>query len=247
MSTKFTLTELEWNNNVKSANGVDDGAFLLYGDTFTASATISENYSMKFSSPRYPVEGGVPISNSGATTGQVVTINAVTSNTNMGILDNISSTQAILQALSSSAVGQLFNAETKTQKAYAQLMLWASSGVPLFLTTNYARNGYYDSYGDPAPWQITSFNINRDRRTGDAMGYTLILEQIFIARIARATAGQLVEFKEVQAVGNQEPLLPTNEQPLGEFQDLSNEKIGKNQATGGNYKSQVEAAASGGS
>lgn len=239
MSTKFTLTELEWNNNIKSANGVDDGAFTLYGDTFTASATVSENYSMKFSSPRYPVEGGVPISNSGATTGQVVTINAVTSNTNMSILDNISSAQAILEALSSSAVGQLFNAETRTQKAYAQLMLWASSGVPLFLTTNYARNGYYDAYGDPAPWQITSFNINRDRRTGDAMGYTIVLEQIFIARIARAQAGQLVEFKEVQAVGNQESLLPTNENQLGQQGDLSNSRIGTRQPTGGNYAGQT--------
>jgi hypothetical protein len=243
-NSKFNIQELEWNPEARSKNGNIPGAFTRIGPTFISDATISENYSLQANNTTYPVEAGKPISDTGGITNYQITFSAVTSNTTFSIIDNIAN---IGQVFASSAFGQQFSsAQSRVQEAYSQLMAWSDGGTPLYVKTTYEKSGYTDQYGDIAPFKIASLNISRDANTGDAIGYTMTLQQVYIARVAFASAGQinlsLEGEQQSSALANEELLIDTAKGDTDALDLLSNEEVGKTAPTAGNYLNKAQGA-----
>ena len=243
VNSKFNIQELEWNTEALSKNGNIPGAFTKKGPVFVSDATLSENYFLQANNTTYPVEAGKPISDTGGITNYSITFSAMTSNTTFSIIDNIAN---IGQVFASSAFGQQFSsAESRVQEAYSQLMAWSDGGTPLYVKTTYEKSGYTDQYGDIAPFKINSLNISRDANTGDAIGYTMTLEQVYIARVAFATAGQIT----LSLEGEQQSSVVTNEELKIKKTDkdtldlLSNEIVGKTNPTAGNYLKKAQGPA----
>jgi len=235
VNSKFNIQELEWNPKGKSKNLGLIGIFERKGPIFVSDATIGENYSLQANNTSYPVEAGKPISDTGGITNYSVTLSAVTSNTTFSIIDNIAN---IGQVLASSAFGQQFGGTSRVQEAYSQLMVWSDGGTPLYLKTAYEKSGYIDQYGDIAPFKIVSLNISRDANTGDAIGYTMTLEQVYIARVSFATAGTVtlsLDGEKQSGLANEELLVDTTAKDKDALDLLSKDKVGETNPTLGNY------------
>ena len=244
VNTKFNLQELKWNTKGKSQSKAKDisGVFEKIGPIFVSDATISESYQSQSDSPLYAVEGGIPINDAGNIRQKTITITALNSNSNMSIVENITNP---LQALSSSLLGQQASKyETKVEQCYRTLSEWHEKGTPLFLKTAYEKAGYKDHNGDLAPFKIINFAINRTADTGDAIGYTITLVQVYIARIAKSTTGDvLIKFKGEKAsvsLGRNEEFLPDAAGNDGrELSDLSKQDVQGGKANLENYIDQV--------
>jgi len=245
VNTKFNLQELKWNPKGKSQLNTSNisGVFEKVGPIFESDATISENYQSQADSPLYAVEGGIPLNDSGNIRQKTITITALNSNSSMALLDLFSNPYKLL---SSSALGQQSNSyETRVDEAYRTLSSWHEKGTPLFLKTAYEKSGYKDHNGDLAPFKIINFAISRSSDTGDAIGYTITLVQVYIARIARSTTGDvLIKFKgeksSVALGGRNEEFLPDAAGNDGrELSDLSQQEVQGDKANLENYIDQV--------
>lgn len=247
-NTKFNLQEVKWNPkgiSNKAMGGVisgNEGVFEKVGEIFKSNATISESYQSQADAPLYAVDGNIPINDSGNIRQKTITLTGLTSNSSMSIIDSLANLPEIL---ASSALGQQFSSQlTRVEKAYNQLTKWHEEGTPLFLKTAYEQYGYRDIYGDIAPFKIISLIIPRDSETGDAITYTMTLQQVFIARVATSrTSDILIKFKGEKSstsLGRNEELLPTDAQQNNkELYDISKEDVQGNDASAGNYGEQA--------
>ena len=192
--TKFQLAELEWQKSGWKATD----------KTFTSDATVNENYQFRADVPRFPVQAGYPTSDLAGATGFSVIINAVNTNSSSNLVDLFSDP---IGSLLSSPIGNLIGVETNTQKAYKILEDWSQRGTPLELRTIYARDGYKESDNkNIAPFVISSLGIVRNQDTGDSIGYTCILERIFISEQSQLVEQGLIEIdKGALGISNSTP------------------------------------------
>lgn len=249
VNTKFYLQEVEWNPRGKSQGKQNKeeglvGVFQKVGKKFRAEATLSEDYRTQVNEPTYPVQGGMPISDTGDVAAKTITINAVVSNSNISLIEVLKNPARVFN---STVIGQqIDNGRTYVEMAFDQLTLWADNGTPLFLKTAFQKSGYRDHNGDIAPFKITSFSIRRDEKSGDSMGFTLSLTQVYIARI---TVSNLQDVTVVN-IGdkNSSPLGGRNEEllPAGAENDgktLSNLADDKSNIEDGSAREYVKKAA----
>ena len=194
-ATKFQLAELKWERpliNPTAANWVAQDV------TFTSDATVSENYNFTNELTKFPVQGGYPVTDMSGTTGFAVTITAVNTNSTGSLLDTLSDP---LQAVGNSPLGSLLSdIETSVQAAYNTLERWSNRGQPLELRTVYASEGYKENDGKIAPFLISGLSIIRNADTGDSIGYTCILDRVFIAQTSLLLAQGIIQIKGEQGI-----------------------------------------------
>jgi len=196
-ATKFQLAALDWKRgllNPISANWVAND------DTFTSDATVSENYNFSSELTKFPVQGGYPVTDMSGTTGFSVTITAVNTNSTGSLLDTLLDP---LQAVGNSPLGSLLSdIETSVQAAYNKLERWSNRGQPLELRTTYAKEGYKENDGKIAPFLISGLSIIRNADTGDSIGYTCVLDRVFIAQTSLLLAQGIIQIKGEQGISS---------------------------------------------
>jgi len=219
-STKFQLSALEWKKSTIASLG---SSWKATDDSFTSDATVSENYQLTSEISKFPVQSGYPTTDMGGTTSFSVIINAVNSNSTGGLLDTLSDP---IQAFSNSPLGSLFGAETSVQKAYNKLEEWSVRGTPLELRCVYAKDGYKEAKGKLAangkiaPFLISSLSIIRNQDTGDSIGYTCILERVFISEAVRLVEQGVIDTTNKGALGVNEATPSEKKKGKGKFNAL---------------------------
>ena len=157
----------------------DSGGFLnmfLPSAMFEADAVISEGYSKNATVTTYPVEKGSPISEHAMTNSFSINISGVTSDASMSYFDTI-------ESASSSTLGQIFGATSKSQKTWDILNKWMDEGTPLRLEMKFAKDGFKDTDGSIIPFVIESLSVPRDKNTGSSIRYTMSLRQVKLVTI----------------------------------------------------------------
>jgi hypothetical protein len=195
-ATKFQLAELEWKRGLKNPLSANWEA--QEGTAFTSDATVSENYNFSTELTKFPVQGGYPVTDMSGTTGFAVTITAVNTNSSGSLLDTLLDP---LQAIGNSPLGSLLSdIETSVQAAYNTLERWSNRGQPLELRTTYAKEGYKENDGQIAPFLISGLSIIRNADTGDSLGWTCILERVFISQTSLLQAQGIIQIKGEQGI-----------------------------------------------
>lgn len=191
--TRFKLARLKWKPSKDPSKGA---TWQVDEDTFTSDATVNESYNFMSDIPKFPVQGGYPVTDMAGTNSVTVTITAVNSNATHGVLDLITD-----NAFANSPLGTVFGYETSVQKAYDKLERWAANGTPLQLKCVYAQEGYKEKNGDIAPFLIGNLSIIRNADTGDSIGYTCTLERVFISQTTVIVRQDVIDTKDKGELG----------------------------------------------
>lgn len=229
-STKFQLSALEWKQSTVASFG---SSWNATDDSFTSDATVSENYQLTSDISKFPVQAGYPTTDMGGTSSFSVIINGVNSNSTGGLLDTLSDP---VQTVFNSPLGSLFGAETSVQKAYNKLEEWSVRGTPLELRCVYAKDGYKEANGKIAPFLISSLSIIRNQDTGDSIGYTCILERVFISEAVRLVEQGVIDTSDKGALGVSEATASEQQGGAGKFNPLMEADESKVQSNGRTYE-----------
>jgi hypothetical protein len=234
--TKFQLAALNWLVGTTSTRSSNWKATDV---TLTSDATVVENYNFNAEISKFPVQGGYPVTDMAGTTGFSVTITAVNSNSSAGILDAISDP---VQFVGNTPLGTIFtDIITRVQETYNTLEKWANRGTPLELRTVYAKEGYLEANGKIAPFLISSLNIIRNQDSGDSIGWSCVLDRVFISETSLLESQGVIQLKGQQGMKTASKAVAKNKaDPLGAMGEVEDNLV---QGSGSKYEDYSKSAA----
>lgn len=98
----------------------------------------------------------------------------------------------LIEDVSSSFLGGLFGATSKSQAAWDLINNWMDIGAALDVRCKFAKDGFRSPTGSVLPFVIESISIPRDSSTGSALRYSMNLRrirQVQIGEISIISAG----------------------------------------------------------
>ena len=143
--------------------------------TLAADAVVSETYNRSASVTTYPTEDRPDISEHAMSNSFTININGVVSDASMSFFN-------LIEDISSSFLGGLFGATSKSQAAWDLINNWMDIGAALDVRCKFAKNGFRSTAGKNKgsilPFVIESISIPRDSSTGSALRYSMNLRRI---------------------------------------------------------------------